>query len=139
MRFIEPFTFNRDNQDKFMVFINNGADSVRCRQNNGVQDEIYRYNIHETRGESRSFRESGVFRARSTNSRRGNKAAALHVNLGERSHRIFGKYNGPDHAILVFATLMRLLVNREGLLNKLRDYRDCRYEQAGRRCLPSQS
>lgn len=77
-----------------------------------------------------------VFRARSTNSRQRNKAAALYVNLGARSYRIFGKYNG--HAILVFATLMRLLVNREGLLNKLHDYRDCQHERIGRRSLPFQ-
>lgn len=37
----------------------------------------------------------------------------------------------------MFATLTRLLVNRVEFLNKLRDYRDCRYERAGRRsCHP---
>lgn len=51
--------------------------------------------------------------------------------------RLIGKHNGLDHTILVFVTLTRLLVIREGLLNKLRDYRDCRYERADRRsCRP---
>lgn len=90
------------------------------------------YNIHEASGIS-VFRESIVFRIRSTNlHERGN--AAFYANLGKRSHRIFGKYNSLD---LDVTTLTRLLVNREGFLNKLRDYRDCRYERDDRRsCRP---
>jgi len=64
------------------------------------------------------------------------RGATFRANLErerERGIAFSGKYNGPDHATLSFAALIRLAVNQEGFSDKLDDYRDWQCEPTGRR------